>query len=247
VTTVHAKSNGAVGPGSLVIEAALDAGRTEHGAIRSFLERNRFLRVFAVLSSLMGISVGMAQVATTLYAVDLGSTGTMLGLIAAAQSTGVLFMSLPTGLLVDRLGPAPLFMSATLLARLTYAAIPRVPVPAYLLLCTALISFFMPLRFVSLDTVLLQQLEVLGEAKAGWYLQIANLTRYARIGARVGHGKVSGINGLAGPVGGVLGRFAGGMIGKWIGKQAVFLVLAFGFALSCGACLRRTPAISLTS
>jgi predicted MFS family arabinose efflux permease len=35
--------------------------------------------------------------------------------------------------------------------------------------CTAAISFFMPLRFVALNTVFLQQLQALGEGKAGWY------------------------------------------------------------------------------
>src|SRR5262245_38787384 len=73
---------------------------------REWFERNRFLVVFALLASFMGTSVGMAQVATSLYAVELGSSGTWLGLIAGAQSIGVVFMSLPVGMLVDRFGPA---------------------------------------------------------------------------------------------------------------------------------------------
>ena len=40
---------------------------------------------------------------------------------------------------------------------------------AALLGCTALISFAMPLRFVSLNTVFFEQLSSLGESKAGWY------------------------------------------------------------------------------
>jgi MFS family permease len=111
----------------------------------------------------------MAQVAASLYAVSLGASETMLGLIAGAQSIGVVLVSLPIGMLVDRLGPARPFLLGTLLAGLTYAAVPLVPTPAYLLLCTALISFFMPLRFVSLNTLFLKQLASLGESKAGWY------------------------------------------------------------------------------
>jgi MFS family permease len=144
-------------------------GNVLAGARASFFARHRFLLSFALLSSLMGTSVGMAQVATSLYAVELGSSQTMLGLIAGAQSLGVLLMSLPIGMLVDRLGPSRPFVAGTLLAGGTYALLPSSATPGFLLACTAAISFFMPLRFVSLNTVFLQQLAGLGQAKAGWY------------------------------------------------------------------------------
>jgi MFS family permease len=375
--------------------------------IAEFVEHNRFLLVFAVMSSFMGVTVGMAQVTTSLYAVKLGCSGTMLGLIAGSQSVGVLVMSLPVGMLVDRFGPARLFVLGTVLSGATYAVMPLGASPGHLLLCTTAISFFMPLRFVSLNTLFLQQLATLGEAKAGWYrgthmagmyllgpviaaivvgwlgyagsywliaitfgltalisrivfgpyaskpnvlvafnlrslraqlsflvgdrelrrlslveclnqaisayftffivviavsvahlgterasslvsakgltyivalfalggivrglgatrayltsftvaagglavlgcaaspgllwfgslalglglgtLQIANLTRYARVGHRVGHGTVSGINALAGPTGGILGNLCGGIIGGFFSLQAVFLAFA---------------------
>jgi MFS family permease len=134
-----------------------------------WFERNRFLVVFAVLASFMGTSVGMAQVATSLYAVALGSSGAWLGLIAGAQSIGVVFMSLPVGMLVDRFGPARPFVAGTLLVGSIYLLLPFGHSPLALAICTSLVSFFMPARFVSLNTVFLQQLESLGESKAGWY------------------------------------------------------------------------------
>ncbi|HEY0469920.1 MAG TPA: MFS transporter [Polyangiaceae bacterium] len=137
--------------------------------LANFFEQNRFLLTFAVLASLMGTTVGMAQVSASLYAIHLGSSKAMLGLIAGSQSVGVLLMSLPIGLLVDRFGPARPFVVGTLLAGLSYAVLPLWATPTWLLACTAAISFFMPLRFVSLNTVFLQQLASLGEAKAGWY------------------------------------------------------------------------------
>ena len=149
--------------GSSAVGVALAARRA------GFFDRHRFLICFAVLSSLMGTSVGMAQVATSLYAVELGSSQTMLGLIAGAQSLGVLLVSLPVGVLVDRLGPRRPFVAGTLLAGGTYALLPSSATPGFLLAATAAISFFMPLRFVSLNTVFLQQLASLGQAKAGWY------------------------------------------------------------------------------
>jgi predicted MFS family arabinose efflux permease len=141
----------------------------KRGLLRAFIEDNRFLLVFAVLASVMGTSVGMAQVTTSLYAVQLGSSETLLGLIAAAQSIGVIFMSLPVGVLADRLGPSRPFVFGTAVVGAIYASVPFGGSPVYLLVCTALVSFFMPFRFVSLNTLFLQQLASLGETKAGWY------------------------------------------------------------------------------
>lgn len=136
---------------------------------QAWFEQNRFLIVFAVLASLMGVSVGMAQVSTSLYAVHLEASPAQLGLIAGAQSVGVLFMSLPVGALVDRFGPARPFLTGTALVGLLYTLLPLGGSPLWLLVCTALISFAMPLRFVSLNTLFLEQLASLGEARAGWY------------------------------------------------------------------------------
>lgn len=125
--------------------------------------------MFAALSSVMGLSVGVAKVSTTLYALELGADEALLGLISGSQSVGVLLMSIPIGLLVDHLGPSRLFVLGSLVAGSLYMALPAVPSPVFLLAFTTAISFFMPMRFVSLSTVFMQQLETVGEAKAGWY------------------------------------------------------------------------------
>ncbi|CAN91573.1 MULTISPECIES: MFS transporter [Sorangium] len=125
--------------------------------------------MFAALSSVMGLSVGVAKVSTTLYALELGANEALLGLISGSQSVGVLLMSIPIGLLVDHLGPSRLFVLGSLVAGSLYMALPAVPSPVFLLAFTTAISFFMPMRFVSLSTVFMQQLETVGEGKAGWY------------------------------------------------------------------------------
>ncbi|WP_438035353.1 MFS transporter [Sorangium sp. So ce426] len=125
--------------------------------------------MFAALSSVMGLSVGVAKVSTTLYAMELGANEALLGLISGSQSVGVLLMSIPIGLLVDHLGPSRLFVLGSLVAGSLYMALPAVPSPVFLLAFTTAISFFMPMRFVSLSTVFMQQLETVGEGKAGWY------------------------------------------------------------------------------
>lgn len=131
--------------------------------------QKRFLLLFASLSTFMGVSIGLAKVATSLYAVSLGANESMLGLIGSAQSIGILFMSLPLGFMVERHGPTRVFVTGSVVAGLLYLVIPVWPSALTLLLCTAAISFFMPCRFISLNTVFLSQLARLGEGKAGWY------------------------------------------------------------------------------
>lgn len=135
----------------------------------AWLERHHFLITFALLSSFMGISVGLAKVTTTLYALHLGAQGWMLGSIAAAQSLGILFSSLPMGVLVERYGPTRLFMAGSLIAGLLYLLLPLLPSSLFLLFMTALVSLVMPSRFVSLNTVFMAALERMGEGRAGWY------------------------------------------------------------------------------
>lgn len=137
--------------------------------MRDWLTHNRFLVVFALLASLMGTSVGIAKITASLYAIELGASASQLGLIAGGQMVGTLVMSVPIGFLVDHYGPTRLFVIGSLMAGLAYAAVPLVASPAFLLGCIVAVSFFMPLRFVSLNTVFFEQIRHLGEAKAGWY------------------------------------------------------------------------------
>jgi MFS family permease len=135
----------------------------------SLVAQNRFLLAFVTLSAVMGISVGIAKVTTSLYAVHLGASEAMLGVVAGSQSIGILVMSIPLGFLVDRHGPARLFSIGTLVAGALYFALPLVATTGFLVACTSLIGCFMPFRFVSLNTVFLEQLVHMGESKAGWY------------------------------------------------------------------------------
>lgn len=135
----------------------------------TWCRENRFLLVFAVLASVMGTSVGTAKVVTSLYALHLGATEFQLGLIASGQVFGTLAMSVPVGFLVDHHGPARLFVIGSVLAGVIYVVIPLVPHPAFLLGAVTAIGFFMPMRFVSLNSVFFEQIRTLGEHKAGWY------------------------------------------------------------------------------
>lgn len=137
--------------------------------LKNWLAANRFFIVFALLASLMGTSVGVAKLATALYAIELDASPTQFGTIVAGQMFGTLFVSIPTGFLVDHFGPRRLFVLGSALAGATYALIPLGAHATFLTGCVVAISFFMPLRFVSLNTVFFEQIRQMGSAKAGWY------------------------------------------------------------------------------
>lgn len=135
----------------------------------SFLRRHHFLVFFVLLTNIMGISIGMAKVSTTLLALQLGADASLQGLIASAQSIGVVIMSIPIGFMMDRAGPGRLFIVGSLLVGAIYLLLPLMTTPWAVLFATAMVSLFMPMRFVSLNAVFMAELETLGESKAGWY------------------------------------------------------------------------------
>jgi MFS family permease len=61
-------------------------------------------------------------------------------------------------------------------------------------------------------------------------VQVDNLIRAARVGARVGQDAASGLQHLAGSSGGLTGGLAGALVGRALGTQGVFLLLAPLFA-----------------
>jgi len=56
-------------------------------------------------------------------------------------------------------------------------------------------------------------------------VQITNLTRQARVGSRVGLGRVAGVTPLVATLGSITGNLGGGLLGNAIGLQNVFFVL----------------------
>ncbi len=133
---------------------------------------------FLAVLALAGLSTGLARVATSLYAVTIHSSPTELGLLAACQSLGLVLMSLPSGALVRRHGPASAFIGGSLLGGLACAAVPLVRQPWFLVACFTGVGFCMPLRFVSTNVVTMQRLALEGNARAGWYRGIHLLSMF---------------------------------------------------------------------
>lgn len=120
------------------------------------------------LSVTAGLSIGAVKVVNQLYGLALNATPFELGLLGGAQSVGLLFMGLPVGFMVERYGPRRLFVFGSLAAGLVYLAAPMVASVFWLIALCMLGSFFMPFRFVSMNSVLLSQLQSIGDARSGW-------------------------------------------------------------------------------
>ncbi|MEK1943138.1 MAG: MFS transporter [Pseudomonas sp.] len=131
--------------------------------------QRKLLLSFLGLNALAGLSVGVAKVVLSLFAVSLEADAVQLGLIASAQSLGILLMSLPAGVLVDQYGPLRLFTVGTLISGALYLTMPWVDSASLLCLIILLISCFMPLRIVSLSAMFMQQISRVGVGMAGWF------------------------------------------------------------------------------
>ncbi len=129
----------------------------------------KFMSSFVLLTIIAGLGVGVARVLISLYAVHLEASELQLGLISAAQNIGILFMALPIGVLVQRLGSLKVFSIGSVLGAVLYFLTPLHANAWYLMILTALVSCFLPMRFVSINTVFLSNLKRLGPAKAGWF------------------------------------------------------------------------------
>ncbi|MCK6388270.1 MAG: MFS transporter [Zoogloea sp.] len=152
----------------------------------------RFLAGFVLLAVLSGITLGIAKVTTTLYALSLQASPVELALLGAAQSVGILAVSLPVGLMVDRYGAQRLFIAGSLLVTLFYALIPAWSQLWFLLACTTAVSLAMPLRFISLSAVFMEELARIGEARAGWF-RGAHMSGMFLIGPALAAGIVAAI------------------------------------------------------
>lgn len=162
------------------------------GALTSLLSRHRFLATFATLSLFMGVSVGLAKINTTLYALHLQVSPWLLGLIAAGQSLGILFTSLPMGFWVERYGAGRLFILGSLAVGGLYVLLPLAPGGLILLGFTVAISAIMPARFVSLNTVFMAALSRIGQERAGWY-RATHMAGMFLVGPILGAGIVEAI------------------------------------------------------
>jgi len=129
---------------------------------------SKLLFQFMLLSVVGGMSMGMAQIAVTLYAVALGATSSQIGMIGGMQGIGLLFTVLPIGFLVDHVGPRKVFIFGAVTSSIIYLFFPFANSSQALCFFVAVAGFFTAFRFIPLSSVFLEFVRKVGNDKAGW-------------------------------------------------------------------------------
>jgi len=133
------------------------------------MAQRNFLLQFLSLAALSGTTLGMSKLITTLYALELGASTAQIGLISAAEALGMVLLTLPAGLLIDRLGSRRLYLLASFLPAALHLAILLWSNWLWLAGLRMLVGTCVPFRSVAMNTLFLQRLPELGLNKAGWF------------------------------------------------------------------------------
>lgn len=149
-----------------------------------------FLPGFLLLTVLGGITIGMGKVVTTLFALDLGATPFEIGIIAAAESLGMMLVTVPAGFVIARYGARRVYFTACMGPMLLSLLLPWAPVWWLLAAGRGLIGLCSPFRIVSMNSSFLEKLHTLGSGKAGWY-RATNSLGIAMLGPALAHWLIS--------------------------------------------------------
>ena len=128
-----------------------------------------FLARFLVLALLSGVTIGMTKVGNTLLGLHLGAEPWQSNLILAAETAGMVLITIPAGFLIARLGPQPVYLASSLVAAAAYVASPWLTAWWHLALLGVLTGICVPFRVVSMSGSFLSRLKELGAEKSGWY------------------------------------------------------------------------------
>jgi MFS family permease len=150
-----------------------------------------FLPGFLLLTVLGGITIGMGKVVTTLFALELGATPFQVGMISAAESLGMMLVTVPAGFVIARFGARRVYFLASMGPMLLSTLLPWASVWWLLAAGRGLIGLCIPFRIVSMNSSFLEKLKSLGSGKAGWY-RASNSLGIAMLGPALAHALISG-------------------------------------------------------
>ncbi len=95
--------------------------------------------------------------------------------------------------------------------------------------CTVISIALLTMGMATSSVLLMGGVLVLGAGLG--MLQLSNLTAFGRISAVEGRGRIAGVIALVGPVGGLSGAIAGGVVASLFGLRAMYFVLTTLFIL----------------
>jgi MFS family permease len=152
--------------------------------------RDFFLPGFLFLTVLGGMTIGMGKLATTLFALELGASAAQIGLIAAAESLGMMLVTVPAGFIIARYGAPRVYFVASMGPALLCLLLPFAPLWWLLAAGRGMVGLCIPFRIVSMNSSFLEKLRTLGPARTGWY-RATNSIGIAMIGPAVAHALIS--------------------------------------------------------
>ncbi len=129
----------------------------------------RFMAHFLLLSVVSGITIGLGKVVTTIFAIDLGATPFQVGVIGAAESIGMILVTVPAGFIIARHGARGIYFASSLGPMLINLLMPIAASWAVLAGGRWLIGLCIPFRIVSMNSSFLERLRGAGETRGGWY------------------------------------------------------------------------------
>ncbi len=138
-------------------------------ATASSLTTGGFMARFVTLSVLAGMTIGMGNVITTLFALHLHATPLQIGLISGAATLGMMTVTLPAGFLIAKFGAKRVYLLASLNCLLIYLVVPWIGFWGALAVARGLVGASVPFRTISMNSTFLQKIRTLGSEKAGWF------------------------------------------------------------------------------
>lgn len=124
---------------------------------------------FLILAGVSGLTIGLANILTQLFAIHIGASAFEIGVIGSMESLGVMLLTIPAGFIIAQHGSRVVYAVASLGPCLLYFIMPFVSQWWAIALLRLVIGFCIPFRSVSMTSAFLSQLKQIGQSRAGWY------------------------------------------------------------------------------
>lgn len=157
---------------------------------RRWLEENRLLLGFVLLSVTSGISAGIMQLVFPLFALSIQIGDGGIGMLRGIGQLGGLLTTLPGGFLIDRFGSRRVYIVSGLAHVAAICLIPFAAGFSVLMLFLVVEGAIGTIRWTALNTAFFERLNAIGLARAGW-LRAAMAIGLSFFGPLMGGGFVS--------------------------------------------------------